>query len=336
MSATDTTATLATETARDIFERMVRIRRFEEAVAQLQAAGELPGAVHLYIGQEAVAAGFCAALEPDDYLASNHRGHGHIVAKGGDVGRCLAEILGRSDGYCGGKGGSMHLADMGLHIIGANGIVGAGMPIATGAALASSIRGSNEVSVCFFGDGAANQGTFHESLNLAAIWKLPVVYVCENNGFGELTRTERVVAGDSIAARAAGYGIPGVRIDGNDAAAVHQAATEALARARAGDGPTLVEAMTFRIHDHSEGLEAIAGATRTDEELAGWRERDPIVLLRAQMLAGGADEAELDATDAEITAEVAAGLAFARASPPPDPATAATEMWAPAPALEEI
>jgi pyruvate dehydrogenase E1 component alpha subunit len=328
--------TLPLDVGKDILERMLRIRRFEEAVGQLQAAGELPGAVHLYIGQEAVAAGFCAALGDRDYLASNHRGHGHIVAKGGDVGRCLAEILGRRDGYCGGKGGSMHLADMGLGIIGANGIVGAGMPIATGAALAASIRGSDEVSVCFFGDGAANQGTFHESLNLAAIWKLPVVFVCENNGFQELTRTERVVAGDSIASRAAGFGIPGVRVDGNDAAEVHRVATEAIARARKGDGPTLVEAVTFRIHDHSEGLEAVAGPSRTQEELASWRERDPIAALRTRLLTDGASEADLDAIGAAVDEEVAAGLAFARASEIPDPSTAFTEMWAATPALEEV
>jgi acetoin:2,6-dichlorophenolindophenol oxidoreductase subunit alpha len=312
----------------ELLRRMVRIRRFEERVRALHAAGSLLGAVHLYIGQEAVAAGVCSGLRDDDFVTSNHRGHGHVVAKGGDLMRCMAELFGRATGYCQGKGGSMHIADMSLGIIGANGIVGAGIPIATGAALSAQLRGTDQVSVCFFGDGAANEGSFHESLNLAAIWSLPVLFVCENNGWGEATRMERVTARGEIAPRADAYGIPGLTVDGNDPFAVHAVASEAVARARAGHGPTLIEAVTGRIYEHSQGVEMILGQTRTDEELAAWRARDPIDGLRVVLEAAGVDPASLDELDAEITAEVEAAVEFAQASPLPEAATAFTDVWA--------
>jgi TPP-dependent pyruvate/acetoin dehydrogenase alpha subunit len=318
---------LDTRLGLDIMRRMLRIRRFEERVADLQGAGELMGAVHLYIGQEAVAGGVCAALRDDDYVASNHRGHGHIVAKGGDLARCMAELFGRETGYCKGKGGSMHMSDMALGIIGANGIVGAGIPIATGAGLSAQLLGTDQASVCFFGDGASNEGSFHESLNLAAIWSLPVVYVCENNGWGEVTRMERVTAGAAIAPRAAGYGIPGVTVDGNDALAVHAVASEAIARARAGNGPTLIEATTFRTHEHAQGLEMVVGQTRSDEELELWRGRDPIPRLRGVLERAGVSASEIDSLDGTITAEVEAAVAFARASAPPSPESAFTDVW---------
>jgi acetoin:2,6-dichlorophenolindophenol oxidoreductase subunit alpha len=316
-----------TQVGLNIMRRMLRIRRFEERVAVLQAAGELTGVVHLYIGQEAVAGGVCAALRDDDYMASNHRGHGHIVAKGGDLSRCMAELYGRQTGYCRGKGGSMHIADMALGIIGANGIVGAGIPIATGAGLSAKLRGTDQVSVCFFGDGASNEGSFHESLNLAAIWSLPVVYVCENNGWGEATRMEKVTALGAIAPRAQGYGIPGVTVDGNDALAVYAAASEASARARAGGGATLIEALTSRTREHSEGIDMIVGKMRSDEELEAWQARDPISRLRAVLEGAGVENAEIDSLDEAIAAEVEAAVEFALASPPPPPESAFEDMW---------
>jgi pyruvate dehydrogenase E1 component alpha subunit len=315
-------------TGLDLLRRMLRVRRFEERMAVLAAAGEIFG--HLYIGEEAVAAGVCAALRDDDWITSTHRGHGHIIAKGGDLGRCMAELYGKATGYCGGKGGSMHIAHLALGIIGANGIVGAGIPLATGAALASRLRGSNQVSVSFFGDGAANHGTFHESLNLAAVWSLPVVFVCENNGWAELTRTEEVTAGE-IVARAAGYGIPGVAVDGNDAYAVYAAASAAVASARTGAGPTLIEARTYRIREHAEGMGRFS-VLREEAEVERWRERDPIKLHRARLVEAGVAEAELDRLDEEIKADVDAAVEFARTSPTPDPATALTDIFA----VEEV
>jgi pyruvate dehydrogenase E1 component alpha subunit len=317
---------LDTAVGLDLLRRMLRIRRFEERMAVLAAAGEVSG--HLYIGEEAVAAGVCAALRDDDYITSTHRGHGHIIAKGGDLGRCMAELYAKATGYCGGKGGSMHIADMALGIIGANGIVGAGLPIASGAALASRLRGRDVVSVSFFGDGASNHGTFHESLNLASVWSLPVVFVCENNGWAELTRTEALTAG-KIAGRAAGYGIPGVAVDGNDAYAVLATATEAVARARAGEGPTLIEAQTYRVREHNEALLRFS-VLRREGEVDEWLARDPIVLHRRRLIEAGVPEADLDAMDEQVVAEVDAAVEFARSSPGPEPETAFTDVFAPA------
>jgi len=310
----------------DLMRRMLRIRKFEERSQALAGAGEFPGVVHLYIGQEAVAGGVTAALRDDDYITSTHRGHGHIVAKGGELARCMAELFGRETGYCGGKGGSMHIADMELGIIGANGIVGAGIPIATGAALSAQMRGTDQVSVSFFGDGAANEGTLHESLNLAALWSLPVVFVCENNGYSELTRTEVVTAGD-ISRRGEAFGIPGVRIDGNDAFAVAATAREAVTRARAGDGPTLIEAMTYRIRNHAEGLEKAFPDSQPEDEIESWRERCPIDRHRKVLLAAGVSSDDIAALESEIGTEIDAAVEFARASDVPDPSTAFKDVW---------
>ncbi len=307
---------------------MMRIRFFEERVAALKATGELPGAVHIYIGEEAVAAGVCAALSVDDYITSTHRGHGHVLAKDGRMDRCMAELFGKRDGYCKGKGGSMHIADPGLGIIGANGIVGAGMPIALGAALSAAQRGSGQVAVSFFGDGGSTHGTFHESLNLATVWSLPVIFVCENNGVSQLTPTAEVAALGSVAQHGAAYGIPGVAIDGNDVVAVHEATRAAVQRARNGDGPTLIEAITFRIHNHSEGLEAIIGQIRDLDEIERWRERDPLVLHRRTLERSGVTVGVLDELERSIREEVTAAVEFARNSPYPEPSEAYEDVWA--------
>ena len=312
----------------DLHRRMMRIRFFEERVVALKATGELPGAVHIYIGEEAVAAGVCAALSVDDYITSTHRGHGHVLAKDGRMDRCMAELFGRRDGYCKGKGGSMHIADPGLGIIGANGIVGAGMPIAVGAALSAAQRGSGQVAVSFFGDGGSTHGTFHESLNLATVWSLPVIFVCENNGVSQLTPTAEVAALGSVAQHGAAYGIPGVAIDGNDVVAVHEATRAAVQRARNGDGPTLIEAITFRIHNHSEGLEAIIGQIRDLDEIERWRERDPLLLHRRTLERSGVEVGVLDELERSIREEVTAAVRFARNSPYPEPAEAYEDVWA--------
>jgi pyruvate dehydrogenase E1 component alpha subunit len=312
----------------DLYRRMVRIRCFEERVAVLKASGELPGAVHIYIGEEAVAAGVCAALSDEDYITSTHRGHGHILAKGGRIDRCMAELFGKRDGYCKGKGGSMHIADPGLGIIGANGIVGAGLPIAVGAALSSVRRGSGQVAVAFFGDGGSTHGTFHESLNLASVWSLPVIFVCENNGVSQLTPTAEVAALGSVAQHGAAYGIPGITVDGNDAIAVFESTKTAAQRARAGDGPTLIETITFRIHNHSEGLEAIIGQIRDLDEIERWRARDPLVLHRQALEQAEVESDVLANLELSIRSEVEAAVEFARNSPYPDPTEAYDDVWA--------
>src|SRR5260370_14975182 len=230
----------------DMYRKMHRIRYFEQKIKELITSAEIPGFVHVSIGEEATAVGACAALRSTDRITSTHRGHGHLIAKGGDVARMMAEIYGKRTGYCKGKGGSMHIVDFSLGILGANGIVGGGIPIATGSALAAKLKGNDDATACFFGDGASNEGTFHESLNLASIWKLPVVYVCENNGFGEFTPTSAVTSVKDIAVRAAGYDIPGHVVDGNNVLEVYRYTSEAVARARRGDGPTLLECKTYR------------------------------------------------------------------------------------------
>jgi pyruvate dehydrogenase E1 component alpha subunit len=310
------------------YRTMVRVRRFEERARVEYRRGALPGMLHLSVGEEAVSVGSCTALEPGDSITSNHRGHGHCIAKGGDVRRMFAELLGKQTGYCGGKGGSMHIADPSLGIIGANGIVGGGLPIATGCGLAARMRGDGRVTLCFFGDGASNQGSFHESLNLAALWKLPVVYVCENNLYAVSTRQNRAQAIADIASRAAGYGMPGVVVDGQDVCAVHHVVGEAVRRARAGDGPTLVEAKTYRWYGHCEA-DPPTTVYRTKEEEAAWRLRDPIALLRAKLLADSiSTEAELEGWDAEEELLIEEAVRFARDSPDPPVASAREGVFA--------
>ncbi len=310
----------------EMLRLMLRIRRFEEKLAYLFKRGRLPGFVHLYLGEEAVAVGVCSALRPDDRITSTHRGHGHLIAKGASVDRMMAELLGKVDGYCRGKGGSMHIVDFGLGIIGTNGIVGGGIPIGTGSAWGDQHLGRDTVTATFFGDGASNQGVFFESMNLAAVWSLPVVFVCENNGYTEWTPTEKLTAG-RIADRGRAMNIPGVQVDGNDVLAVREAMEEAVARGRAGGGPTLIEARTYRWHGHNEGEEAFAGDYRPQEEQDMWRAREPIAAYRRHLLAAGFDEAALDAVDTEETAAVEAAVAFAEASPFPDPAEALQGLY---------
>ena len=258
---------------KDMYSTMLKIRKFETRAMDRFAEGKIPGFVHLYIGEEAVATGACANLRQDDYITSTHRGHGHIIAKGGELNYMMAELFGKEDGYCKGKGGSMHIADATKGILGANGIVGAGHNIAVGSGLAIKYKGTDQVCVCFFGDASTNQSTFHEALNLASVWKLPVVFVCENNGYGISVSQARHQAITDVSVRATAYNMPGITVDGNDVFAVHEAVGEAVARARKGQGPTLIECKTYRWRGHFEGDPTIY---RPDGELEAWMKKDPI------------------------------------------------------------
>lgn len=308
---------LSREVLLDLHHRMVRIRLFEEEAGKLSEAGKIPGALHLYVGEEAVAAGVMAHLGNEDQITSTHRGHGHLVAKGGDLRQMYAELFGRATGYCKGKGGSMHIADLDLGMLGANGIVGGGPPIAIGAAFSNRYRRTQNVSCCFFGDGASNEGTFHEAANMASLYRLPVVFVCENNGFGEFTRQERHQAIQDVADRASGYGMPGVVVDGMDVVAVFEAAGEAIARARRGEGPTLLECKTYRFFDHV-GVRGMGVVYRTDDEVIEWRKRDPIDLFEARLAEMGLLEGEgAMAVRERVLFEVREAIAFAESSPFP-------------------
>jgi pyruvate dehydrogenase E1 component alpha subunit len=312
----------------DLYRRMLLIRRMEEQLGEVVKSGELPGPVHLYIGQEAVAVGICAQLTDADWIASTHRGHGHFLAKGGDPRAMVAEILGRDTGICRGKGGSMHVADFSRGILGANGIVGGGVGLATGAALAAQLDGNGRVSVVFFGDGGANQGVVMEAINIAVLWKLPLLLVCENNGFSEFSTTSSVTAGE-IAARAIPYGAQSAVVDGNDVLAVHATAAEALARARAGEGPTLVEARTYRWRGHVETEKSfLSGQYRTEAEIASWVERDPIARVRAQLIADGVPSERIETVQRDIEALVQQAYAQAMADPLPAESTAFDDMFA--------
>jgi len=314
------------ETLLLMVERMLKVRHFEDRVKDLFAAGEMPGFVHLYLGEEAVAVGACAALNDDDYITSTHRGHGHIIAKGGDVKRMMAELYGKAAGYNKGKGGSMHIADPSLGILGANGIVGAGLPIATGAGLSAKLRKSGQVTVCFFGDGASNQGTFHEAINIAAAFDLPVVYVCENNLYAVGTRQSDVRKVEDIADRGVGYDIPGLAVDGNDVVAVYEVCKEAVDRARAGMGPTLIECKTYRWRTHFEGE---PDTYRPPEEVEAWIKREPIAPYRRLLIEQGVlTEAEADGIEANVVKELDEAVEFARQSPLPEPETALQGLWA--------
>ena len=313
---------------RDIHRRMVRIRVFETEAGRLAEAGKIPGALHLYVGEEAVAAGVMVHLSDDDWITSTHRGHGHLIAKGGEFDRMFAELFGRATGYCRGKGGSMHISNMQLGMLGANGIVGAGPPIAVGAAFSTKFRKTDRVAVSFFGDGASNEGSFHEAANMAALYKLPAVFVCENNGYGEYTPQKNHQAIKDVADRAAGYGMPGVVVDGMDAVAVYEAAGAAIERARRGDGPTLLECKTYRFFDHV-GVRGMGLSYRTDEELQEWQKRDPIHLFEAQLAqAGILDQADAAAVHDAVLAAVKAGIEFAEASPLPDASTLLDDVYA--------
>ena len=315
-----------------LFETMVLIRRVEERLRDDSAAGKLPGAVHLYIGEEAVAAGVCAHLSDRDYATSTHRGHGHFLAKGGDVRAMMAEIWAKREGICRGMGGSMHVADTSKGILGANGIVGAGLSIATGAAFGAKLDGDGKVSVCFFGDGASNQGALMECLNISTLWQLPVIFVCENNGFSEFTPSAEVTAG-RIADRARAFGMACAEIDGNDVTDVWRAVGEAVRRARGGGGPSFIEARTYRIQGHFEFESVVlsGGRYRAEAEIEDWRQNnDPIARLRAKLVASGtAQAADLDRIEADVLDCVADAVAYAEAGEPADPELAQTLMFAP-------
>jgi TPP-dependent pyruvate/acetoin dehydrogenase alpha subunit len=294
---------------------MALIRAFETRVAELYRDGEIPGFVHTSLGQEAVAAGVCGALARDDYLTTTHRGHGHVLAKGADLDRMMAELFGKETGLCGGKGGSMHVADPSVGILGANAIVGAGIPLAVGAALSSKCLRQGRVAVSFFGEGAVNQGAFHEAVNLAAIWDLPVIFLCENNVYAEFTDSRRMTRVPSVAQRARTYGIDGRTVDGNDVEAVHSTTAAAVEQCRAGRGPVLIEAETYRWHGHYEGD---AQPYKPGDEAALWRDRDPLVVAGRRLVeAGDQTEAGLTAIRDEAADRVDGAVEAARAAEPP-------------------
>ena len=309
-----------------MYERMQTIRQFEDRVKVEFGKGKIPGFVHLYAGEEAVAVGICANLTDADFMTSTHRGHGHCIAKGVDVKGMMAELYGKATGICKGKGGSMHIADMDKGMLGANGIVGGGPPLACGSGLTAKTRKTDQVTICFFGDGASEQGTLHESLNLAAIWDLPVVFIAENNGYAESTPSTYHCSVENIADRAAAYNMPGVTVDGNDIFAVHEAAGEAIARARAGQGPTLLECKTYRFNGHFEGD---AQTYKVPEENEKYQTTlDPIKLFRENVLARKAvAEDELQGIDERVQSAIDAAVAFAEDSPFPQAQETFTDVY---------
>jgi len=323
-----------------IYRTMLRIRRFEERTAALFVEGVVKGTAHSYIGEEAIASAVCANLGTNDYVGSYHRGHGHCIAKGASLHKMMAELMGRATGYCGGLGGSMHIASLELGILGANGIVGAAMPLSTGAALAAKLKRTGQVAVAFFGDGAANQGVFHESLNLASVWKLPVIFVCENNHYALTTSYRASTSIERIADRAAAYGMPGHRVDGNDVTEVYETVREAVARARDGGGPSLIEALTYRWGQHS--MRANLADPRPREELETWKDRDPIKLVEAELLDRGiAGRDALAAIAKEVDDEIESATSFGRGSPEPSVQFMLSAVYAPhrevpEPSLESV
>jgi pyruvate dehydrogenase E1 component alpha subunit len=326
VSALEVALDLPRERLIDWLYQMLLIRAFEETVEQLYAAGKMHGTMHLYIGQEAVAVGAIAALRPDDYITSTHRGHGHAIAKGQDLRAMLAELLGKETGVCRGRGGSMHLADLERGNLGANGIVAGGIPIAVGAGLSIRMQGQDRVVLCFFGDGAANHGNFHEGLNMAAIWRLPVVFLCENNQYAMSMAVRRAMAVPRVADRAVAYGIPGETVDGMDVVAVYRAVRAAVERARRGEGPTLIEAITYRYRGHSKSDRQVY---RTKDEVQAWMARDPIARLREALIARGwLSEAEAAALEERAREAVAEALRAAEGDPEPEVAQLTEGVYA--------
>lgn len=311
-----------------LYEQMKTIRRFELAAQEVYRKGEMPGFIHLYVGEEAVAAGVCAHLRPDDWITSTHRGHGHALAKGVSPKRVMAELYGRATGCCGGRGGSMHLYSAADGLFGTNGLVGAGIPPAVGVGLSAKARGTDQVAVAFFGDGAVNHGAFHESINFAGAQDAPVLFVCENNRYATATPLALATKNTDVASRAAAYGIPGIAVDGNDVIAVWRATKEAIDRARSGKGPTLLEARTYRTVGHHEG-DPLVGTYRTQAELDQWKERCPIAALERRLVdAGLATGAELAEIDERVRAKIADAIEFSRQSAQPDPEKATEHVWA--------
>ena len=309
-----------------MYEMMVKIRLFEERGIQLFSKRIIPGNIHPSIGQEAIPVGVCSTLRENDYITSTHRGHGDIISKGARVDRMMAELMGKKTGYCKGKGGSMHIADMDIGILGANGIVGGGLPIANGAALAFKLMGRDQVCVSFFGDGASNTGSFHEALNLGSVWKLPVIYVCQNNEYAFSTpqRIHQNIC--DISVRGTGYGIPGACVDGNDVLAVYEAAEAAVARARKGEGPSLLECKTYRWTGHFVG--DTWTSYRSKEEVEEWKKRDPVKLFREKLLALGAcEEREIEEINRRVEKEIEEAVVFAQNSPDPSPEEALEDVY---------
>ena len=310
----------------EMYRTMVRIRTFEERVQKEFAAGHIGGFVHLYAGEEAVAAGACVNLRLDDYVTSTHRGHGHVIAKGGKTDLMMAELYGKKNGYNKGKGGSMHIANVDSGMLGADAIVGSGIPIAGGAALSAKMRGTDQLCLCFFGDGATNTTRFHEGINLASIWKLPVVYICENNVYAETTPITYAVNIPNIADRAVAYGIPGKTVDGNDVLAVYEAVGEAVAQARRGEGPSLIVCQTYRWHGHFEGD---MQTYKTKEEVEEWMKKDPIPRFRKKLIEMQAlTEREADEIHREMEEEIEKAVKFAEESPFPDPEETLEDVYA--------
>lgn len=310
----------------EMYRKMLEIRRFEEKVYDLYGRNLVPGTIHLYAGQEAVAVGVCANLGRDDYITSTHRGHGHCIAKGARLERIMAEILGKKTGYCKGKGGSMHIADFKIGMLGATAVVGAGIPIAAGAGLSIKLRRTTQVVACFFGEGASNQGTFHEGINMASTWALPVLFVCENNLYAMGTRQSRVMNITNVADRAAAYGIPGKAVDGNDVLAVYEVAREAVKRARRGKGPTLIECKTYRQKGHSRFDPA---TYRPEEEVEQWLTKDPIRRFKTRLLKENVlTEQKAKEIQDEIAADIEKAVEFAEKSPYPEPEEALEDVYA--------
>jgi pyruvate dehydrogenase E1 component alpha subunit len=319
-------SSLAKEKLAEMYRKMLQIRYFEEKVFELYGQNLVPGTIHLYAGEEAVAVGVCSNLRQDDYITSTHRGHGHCIAKGADPKRIMAEILGKKTGYCKGKGGSMHIADFKIGMLGATAVVGAGLPIAVGAGLSIKLRKTDQVVACFFGEGASNQGTFHESLNMASTWSLPVIFVCENNLYAMGTRQSRIMNIDNIADRAIAYGIPGVTADGNDVLAVDEASQKAVERARSAAGPTLIECKTYRHRGHSRVDPA---KYRPKEEVEEWLAKDPIKRFKTMLLQTNTlVEMELQKIENEVLNEIEEAVKFAIESPYPSPEEALDDVYA--------
>jgi len=317
---------LAEEKLVEMYRKMLEIRFFEEKVFELYAQNLIPGTIHLYAGEEAVAVGVCSNLREVDYVTSTHRGHGHCIAKGADLKRTMAEILGKSAGYCKGKGGSMHIADFTIGMLGATAVVGAGLPIAVGAGLSITLRKTDQVVACFFGEGASNQGTFHESMNLASVWKLPVIFVCENNLYAMGTRQSRVMNIENIADRAMAYGIPGVVIDGNDVLTVYEATQKAVERARKGEGPSLLECKTYRLRGHSRVDPA---RYRPKAEVEEWLSKDPIKRFEERLMQTKVlTEAEIQQIERGVSAKIEEAVKFAMESPYPVPGEALDDVYA--------
>ncbi len=313
----------------ETYRRMQRIRQFEQAGTRLYEGGKIPGAYHASIGHEAAIVGACMALNDDDYIVGTHRSHGHPIGKGAKLDALMAELMGKATGICKGRGGSMHLADSSVGILGESAIVGGGIPLAAGAALSAKVRKSRQVALGFFGDGAANQGTFHETLNMAALWQLPMIFFCENNGYAITTSVLKSHAQPDIAKRAAGYDTPGVIVDGQDVVAVYEATRTAVERARTGEGPTLIEAKTYRFDDHQVGLGALLKEPyRAAAEVQSHvQNRDPVALYRKALLASGFTEAQLGAIEKEVADAVTHAIAFAEASPEPKPSEVYAHMY---------